>query len=571
MEATIHTSSNQKPKIAIIGAGPTGLLSCRHLKDIADVTVFEAKSTVGGIWNYSDITTDNHPNLAQDPFFQLYGNLHSSLYADLVCNLPRHCMTYKDFPHKKNMPYVLNSKQFLQYLNDYSDHFKLRGWVEFETLVISVNLTKNVSNTEIENLGLNSEEPRKFIVTTMRMDKPEAKKHRFYDYVIVCNGHYSKPFIPKIPGQEEFEGKQIHTHDVRTIDPELFHKKNVLILGTNISANDQIHLLLGERARDQKVEVNKIFITGTNMKFLPNSTEFAPWMKAGKLVLKGAEAKPMPPVQSESSRSGSWLSRWFGRGGYQHVPNEESKEAPSSNSFFSCCSRRRKGTNANPSAGIEKSQNPPVTPQASTPKEGVKCLGKGFEVTFNDGTTETVHTIIYATGYLHSLPFLTNTSDNIIEFPKDDPGFYFGPLYMRTFAIKEPSLIFIGLCSRIIPVHPTYERQVMLVKQGIEGKVKLPSQSQMLAELEEELKKYDASSYGRKGYYLFGSNYTATQFNQDMLKMNTLEEDESYQVITPIEETLINCFLAGNIGHLKTLNYGQFLDGVPYFPTSSKF
>lgn len=29
---------------------------------------------------------------------------------------------------------------------------------------------------------------------------------REYDYVFVCNGHYNTPFIPQIPGLQEFQG-----------------------------------------------------------------------------------------------------------------------------------------------------------------------------------------------------------------------------------------------------------------------------------------------------------------------------------------------------------------------------
>ena len=45
-------------KVCIIGAGPTGLVALRHLKDVSDVTCFEMKNHVGGLWNSQDETPE---------------------------------------------------------------------------------------------------------------------------------------------------------------------------------------------------------------------------------------------------------------------------------------------------------------------------------------------------------------------------------------------------------------------------------------------------------------------------------------------------------------------------------
>lgn len=53
---------------------------------------------------------------------------------------------------------------------------------------------------------------------------------------MICNGHYSVPFIPKLPGQDLFGGKQLHSHDYRAPDP--FTGLNVLIIGAGPSGMD---------------------------------------------------------------------------------------------------------------------------------------------------------------------------------------------------------------------------------------------------------------------------------------------------------------------------------------------
>jgi len=57
----MQIGSQQKavPKVAIIGAGISGILSARHLQDTCDVKVFEARDTFGGLWNY---TPENESN-----------------------------------------------------------------------------------------------------------------------------------------------------------------------------------------------------------------------------------------------------------------------------------------------------------------------------------------------------------------------------------------------------------------------------------------------------------------------------------------------------------------------------
>lgn len=57
-----------------------------------------------------------------------------------------------------------------------------------------------------------------------------------YDAVIVCNGHYSDPFIPDVKGREKFCGKQWHSHDYR--EPSCFIGKKVLVVGAGPSGVD---------------------------------------------------------------------------------------------------------------------------------------------------------------------------------------------------------------------------------------------------------------------------------------------------------------------------------------------
>ena len=115
METNSRSSSNllnSQLKIAIIGGGVSGLLSARHLKDIARIKVFEAREDIGGCWLYSEYNEKTHPDVESDAYYNLYGNLHSSLYHNLLTNTPKECMTFKDFYHSEDTPYIMKAEQF---------------------------------------------------------------------------------------------------------------------------------------------------------------------------------------------------------------------------------------------------------------------------------------------------------------------------------------------------------------------------------------------------------------------------------------------------------------------------
>lgn len=63
----------------------------------------------------------------------------------------------------------------------------------------------------------------------------------YFDYVFVCNGHYTLPYVPEINGKETFVGKQIHSHNYRK--PDTFEGDNVLLIGGGPSGKDIVYAL----------------------------------------------------------------------------------------------------------------------------------------------------------------------------------------------------------------------------------------------------------------------------------------------------------------------------------------
>ena len=148
-------------------------------------------------------------------------------------------------------------------------------------------------------------------------------------------------------------------------------------------------------------------------------------------------------------------------------------------------------------------------------------------VIFGDGSEEEIDAIIYATGYKYSIPFI-DPKDKIIEFESEgeNNGFYFGPLYKRMFSINEPNIFFIGLVEKLPLIHPTYERQVLLVKEFIEGKITLPTKEEMLLDLEREIKMNEEMSQDLSKFYKFNSHgYSYYDYNRELEEITTMEVD----------------------------------------------
>ncbi len=67
------------------------------------------------------------------------------MYENLIANCPKPLMTFKGFPHKENTNEFLTQKEYLDYLNNYVNHFNLRKYIKFNTFVSSVRICENLN------------------------------------------------------------------------------------------------------------------------------------------------------------------------------------------------------------------------------------------------------------------------------------------------------------------------------------------------------------------------------------------------------------------------------------------
>ncbi|XP_076659167.1 senecionine N-oxygenase [Halictus rubicundus] len=200
-------------KIAVIGAGSAGLAALRHCTSgtfDCEVVCYEKTEQVGGTWVYRDETGLDKYGLP----------IHTSMYNNLRTNLPKEVMGYPDYPTPDVPESYLTRTQILDFLNSYCDHFKLRRYIRF---------LHNVELLEPSNGD------RKWSIKAKDLQKNIVTNESF-DAVMVCNGHYFEPSVPKLKGHDLFQGRQLHSHDYRT--PEIFTDKTVLVIGAGPSGMD---------------------------------------------------------------------------------------------------------------------------------------------------------------------------------------------------------------------------------------------------------------------------------------------------------------------------------------------
>jgi cation diffusion facilitator CzcD-associated flavoprotein CzcO len=194
----------QKKFVAIVGAGISGLATAKaFLSQGHAVTVFEKLDTLGGVWS------------------------PARRYPGLRIQISRRCYCLSDFPMPDDYPEFPTSEQMHAYLEAYAARFGIREHIRFGTEIIRV-----VSRPDGQN-GWRLEDG--------------AGRAQDFDFVVVCNGMFSVPSIPVVPGRDEFEGAGglvLHSSQLR--DAARLKDRKAIVVGFGKSALD-----MAEVAREQ--------------------------------------------------------------------------------------------------------------------------------------------------------------------------------------------------------------------------------------------------------------------------------------------------------------------------------
>lgn len=142
----------------------------------------------------------------------LGGNWYHGVYETAHIISSRKTTEYADFPMPGDYPDFPSARQMLDYLRSYADHFKLRPHIRFRTKVVMCVPLED-GRWEVELAG---------------------GEKRVYKGVVVCNGHHWDKRYPDYEGA--FAGEYIHSKDYK--HPRQLASRRVLVIGGGNSACD---------------------------------------------------------------------------------------------------------------------------------------------------------------------------------------------------------------------------------------------------------------------------------------------------------------------------------------------
>ena len=223
----------QKSVVGIIGAGVSGLVTAKTMRGHGfRVVLFEKEAELGGVWastrRYPNVTTQN----------------------------TRDTYTFSDFPMPKHYPEWPTGQQVQEYLTNYARQFDILPHIRFST---------KVERAEPIDGGRGG-----WLLQTARNGVSEETT---VDFLVVCNGVFSEPNRPHVPGREAFAGSVMHSTEFRAEHLEAARNQKVSVVGFAKSAHDILSQVsnVSEKPvciyREAKWKMPRIF-WGLNFKYL---------------------------------------------------------------------------------------------------------------------------------------------------------------------------------------------------------------------------------------------------------------------------------------------------------------
>ena len=163
---------------------------------------------------------------------------------------------------------------------------------------------------------------------------------------------------------------------------------------------------------------------------------------------------------------------------------------------------------------------------------GTSCIDKDGLVLFDNGDRLRVDAIVLCTGYEYDFPFLSkecgvSVTDHRVQ-----------PLYKHIFNIQHPSMIFLGLNLKILPLL-NFDVQTKLVCAVLSGSIKLPDKDAMMEDEERDFQERLRNGLlPRDAHFLGGSQF---QYYK------TLAEIGEFDCYEEILEKIYT-----HVGHLRT-------------------
>lgn len=415
--------------IGIIGAGISGLVTAKTMLEYGyEVVVFEKNNEPGGVW-----ASKNH-------------------YPGLCIQNTRDSYAFSDFPMPRTHPEFPSGKQMLDYLRSYIKRFSVGEHIRLNHHVKEIQLLHPNGKTKWAVSGTYNNDPF----------------HEEVDFLIVCNGTFSEPFIPHKEGMEIFSaegGKILHTSQVN--GEASYKDKEVAVVGFGKSACD-VAAAIAPKAKKVSIIFNEAKwkvpkkILGINYKYIVLS-RFGESLT--KLRYRNRTEKIIHFLKIPSAAIG-FLQKVFIR-----------QQGLSKN-------------NLQPSLGIkdylfgelsvetDNFYNQVQQQKIAPVKAAIRSFAKGG-VYLSDESFMKADTVIFGTGFSQDLPFIPAPVKKMFS---DEKGNY--RLYRNIIPVNLPSLAFNGYNTSFF-CNLTSEIAALWLAEYISGHIQLPSAEEMNREIDD--------------------------------------------------------------------------------------
>ena len=360
-------SPGVKKRVAVIGAGPAGLVTLRELLAIGhDAIAFERQPHLGGV----------------------YANHYKELQLT-TSSINTAFGTYSDGTERS--PRMWTGREYLAYLNGYASHFSLHPRIYLSTNVDTLRLDaeKGTWTLSASSRATAVQPPPADLIGLPDRGEvppavPDGGQTFEFDHLAICSGVNIRPVRPPLPGVERFQGTILHSSEVR--NAEVFRGRRVLIVGLGESGSD-IALIAAEVAKSCAI-----------------STRRGP----GYIIQRYFAGKP---TDLDTNRCYHAIPRWL-------VSHPAVRLKVRIEELFLGASDDkkvlRKAKELNKARGLSPFQRfgtkntsfvEAVLYHDAAYKPDVARVGEG-RVDFVDGTSAEFDLIVYCTGYAPGFPFL---------------------------------------------------------------------------------------------------------------------------------------------------------------------
>lgn len=195
----------------IIGAGPSGLAAAHVLCTEFSVSLAESRDAIGGTWILTEA-----------------GDSGTAMYPGLRTNIPNELMAFRNERFPDGTAAFPGQAEVLAYLEGMARKWGILDNIELRTEVVGAewDAEKRVWNVDLTRLG---------------EEGVETRRTEPFEFLLACNGHYSVPQIPSIPGLDSFRGISMHSKFFRT--PDTFANLRVMVVGGASSGLDISRIL----------------------------------------------------------------------------------------------------------------------------------------------------------------------------------------------------------------------------------------------------------------------------------------------------------------------------------------